>query len=208
MHERPLSGGGWSSTWSNQAWPKLERAVSAHGFDDPLQVRVTGLRIHLDHSAAIVGAHVSPSFLPESVQSSLVRVVPTNLGDASALDPHQLACGDVEVAPIMLGGGVLNGNDIRVAAADVQESRAEGAAGQWVELGEEVVSYRRPAPVGARDAAGTRQQPNRVVGEAAGGGVEIVVSDRGVEALHDVDGAGIAQVIPPGTMRLAVRTQP
>ena len=93
--------------------------------------------------------------------------------------------------PLLPGGGVLNGNDIGIATAHVQELRLQSAAGQRPELGEEVVSYRGPAPVGTCNGAGTRQHPDRVVGEAAGGGLEVAISDRGVEAPHDVDGTGI-----------------
>jgi hypothetical protein len=97
---------------------------------------------------------------PEIVQGALIVVVATDLDDPPVLDSHELACRHVKPPPFMLGCGLLHGNDVLIADADVQEAGSKGSAGARSELREEVVADGRPATMGACDGALPGKSPD------------------------------------------------
>ena len=82
-----------------------------------------------------------------------------------------------QVTTVVIGGDVLDLDGTPVGAEDVDDLQAQGAAGQFVGLGEETDDLLR-ALVGAGDGAAAGQVPDGVGGEAAADGVQVTAAER------------------------------
>ena len=138
---------------------------------------------------------------PEVVECLLIGVVTPHLDDPPVLDPHELTPGDVQGAPLMLGGGVLHCDDVLITNADVKEADAQGPTGERAELGQEVVTDVCPAAVGSCQGTAPGKDPDSFCGETGTSGIEVPVSDRVVEAPDDVDILRLDHACLPGFER-------
>src|SRR5262249_31416036 len=102
----------------------------------------------------------------ELLQRSWVGVVPTHFDDLPILDSHELAHRSIKLAALMHGDSFADRHDIFGAHGEVEQMRSERASAERVQLCEEVIPDRRPALMGARDAAVAWHMPDRIVVQA------------------------------------------
>src|SRR5690349_7892681 len=83
----------------------------------------------------------------------------------------------VQVPAVVVGRDVLDLNGTPVGAEDVDDVQSQGAAGQFVGLGQEPDDF-LGALVGAGDDAVPGQVPDGVGGEEAGDGIQVAAAER------------------------------
>lgn len=123
---------------------------------------------------------------PEAIERFLVGVVAANFDDLAFSDTHQLTASDVKVMALTFGGRVLYGNDVVMADRYVDQLSAERPTRKRRELCEELVPDCRPAVMATRDRAVTGKNPYGVRRKARAGGVEVALSERLIEAPHNL----------------------
>jgi hypothetical protein len=119
--------------------------------------------------------------LPEGVEGVLVGVVALHFGDAAGFHADELAARHVESPAFVVGGRVLDRDDVIGTGGDVDQSGAQRAAGERAGAGEEVVVDRLPTVMVTAECSPARQMPDRVGGEAGFHRGKIPGHERGVE---------------------------